>query len=188
MLSFGSCRVVSPLNKALYITSIGWVYSLTLGSVLVLYEFISTNWLSFPSPWSLCRCLLCRRDVPVLYIESMLPLFSHHSPLCYCSRKLKPESTIPQLSWLCMSAIPGKVTGSCTLWSSPSTLDSFAEYLVLDDGGCLNALLPADFIPSTLDHLFWDWNIDSFWVPWDLQSSVVGSLAIDSLWEYINVP
>ena len=46
-------------------------------------------------------------------------------------------------------------------------------------GGCLNSLLPVNFIPSTLDHLFWDWNLDSFWVPWDLQSSMVGSLAID---------
>ena len=40
-----------------------------------LSEFVSTNWLSFQSPWSLCRCLLCHRDVLVLYIESMLPLF-----------------------------------------------------------------------------------------------------------------
>ena len=95
-------------------------------------------------------------------------------------RKLKPVSAIPQFSWLCMSAIPGTVTGSCTLWSSPSTLDSFAEYLVLDDGGCLNSILPVDFIPLTSDHLFWDWNLESFWVPWDLQSSVAGSLAIES--------
>jgi len=79
-----------------------------------------------------------------------------------------------------MSAIPDTVTGSCTLWSSSSILYSLAEYLVLDDGGCLNALLPADFIPSTSDHLFWDWSLESFWVPWDLQSSVAGSLAIDS--------
>ena len=35
MLSFGSCRVVSPSNRALYITSIGWVYSLNLGAILV---------------------------------------------------------------------------------------------------------------------------------------------------------
>ena len=82
MLSFGNCRVVSPSNRALYITSIGWVYSLTLGAVLVLSQFISTDSLSFQSPWSLCRCLLCRKDVPVLHIESILPTFSHHSPLC----------------------------------------------------------------------------------------------------------
>ena len=35
MLSFGSCQVMSPLNRAMYITSIGWVYSLTLGAILV---------------------------------------------------------------------------------------------------------------------------------------------------------
>ena len=79
-----------------------------------------------------------------------------------------------------MSAIPGTDTSSCTLWLSPSTLYSLAEYLVLDDEGCINALLPADFIPSTSDHLFWDRNLESFLVPWDLQSSVEGSLAIDS--------
>ena len=95
-------------------------------------------------------------------------------------RKLKPESAIPQFSWLCMSTIPDTDIGSCTLWSSPSTLYNFTKYLMLDDGGCLNSLLPADFIPSTSDHLFWDRNLESFWVPWDLQSSVVGSLAIDS--------
>ena len=32
---FGSSRVVLPLNRALYITSIGWVKSLNLGVVLV---------------------------------------------------------------------------------------------------------------------------------------------------------
>ena len=115
--------------------------------------------------------------------------FLHLVTICLYAlvrRNLKPKSSIPQFSWLCMSAIPS--TGSSTLWSSPSTLYSFVEYLMLDDGGCLNALLPEHFIPSTSDHLFWDWNLDLFWVPWDLQSSVAGSLAIDSSWEYINVP
>ena len=77
-------------------------------------------------------------------------------------RMLKLESAIPQFSWLCMSTILGIDTGSCTLWSSPSTLYIFAEYLMLDDGGFLNALLPADFIPSTSDHLFWDRNLESY--------------------------
>ena len=31
----GNSRVVSPLNRALYITSVGWINSLTLGDVLV---------------------------------------------------------------------------------------------------------------------------------------------------------
>ena len=38
--------------------------------------------------------------------------------------------------------------------SSSPTLSSICEYLVLVDGGCLNALLPIDSIPSNLDHLF----------------------------------
>ena len=29
-------------------------------------------------------------------------------------------------------------------------------------GGCLSSLLPVDFIPSTPYHLFWDWNLESF--------------------------
>ena len=107
----------------------------------------------------------------------MVPTFSHHFPYSLVRRKFKPESAIPQLSWLCMSSIPGTITSSWT--SFPYTLYSVAEYLVLIDAGCLNALLLADSIPSTSDHWFWDWNLESFWVPWDLQSSVVGSLAID---------
>ena len=82
----------------------------------------------------------------------------HHALV---QRNLKPESAIPQLPWLCMSTIPSAVIGSWTLWSSPSTWYSFAEYLVLDDGRCLNSLLPADFIPSTSDHLLWDRNLES---------------------------
>ena len=55
-----------------------------------------------------------------------------------------------------MSAIPGTV-----LVHAPYDR-VLVEYLVLDDGGCPNALLPADFIPLTLDHLFWDWSLESF--------------------------
>ena len=32
----GSSRVVSPSNRALHITSIGWDFSLTLGDVIVI--------------------------------------------------------------------------------------------------------------------------------------------------------
>ena len=74
---------------------------------------------------------------------------------------LKTELAIPQFFWLCMSSIPRTVIGSWTLWSSPSTLYSFPEYLMLDDGGCLNSLLWTDLIPSTSDHLFWDRNLES---------------------------
>ena len=93
--------------------------------------------------------------------------------------KLNPKSAIPQLSWLCMSAIPSTITGSCTSCSSPSTLYRVSKYLVLFVGGCLNDLLPADSIPSTSDHLFWDRSLESFWVPWDLQSSMASSITID---------
>ena len=66
MLSFGSCRVVSPSNRSLYITSVGWVYSLTIGAVLI-YLSLSTY----------------------IHIESMLPTFSHHSPLFSCSKEVE---------------------------------------------------------------------------------------------------
>ena len=61
-----------------------------------------------------------------------------------------------------MSAILVTITGSFTSYSSPSTLYSVAEYLMLVDGGCLNALLPVDSIPSTSDHLFCDRSLESF--------------------------
>ena len=103
-------------------------------------------------------------------------------------RMLKLELAIPQFSWLCMSVIPGTDTGSFTLWSSPSTLYSFAEYLVLDDEGCINALLPTDFIPLTLDHLFWDINLESFLSA--LRLAVINGRfsRYRQFWQYINVP
>ena len=39
-ITFGRCLFVSPSNIALYITSIGWVYSLSLG-VVVIYLSLS---------------------------------------------------------------------------------------------------------------------------------------------------
>ena len=49
ILLFCSCRVVSRLNRALYITSIGWVVSLTLGVVLITLSLSpSTGYASSP--------------------------------------------------------------------------------------------------------------------------------------------
>ena len=62
-----------------------------------------------------------------------------------------------------MLVIPGTVTSlgtSCSL--SSSTLYSVGEYLVLDYGGFINSLLLADYVPSTLDHLFWIRILESF--------------------------
>ena len=98
-----------------------------------------------------------------LHIDSMLPTFSRHFPYAPIQRKLNPELAIPQLSLLCMSAIPGTVTSSCTSCSlSSSTLYSVTEYLMLVDGGCLDSLLPVDSIPSTSNHLFWNRSLESF--------------------------
>ena len=153
---------MSPSNRALYITSIGWVIVL-LRSCTRYLSFISTNWLSFQSLWSLYWCLLHHRDVPIC-ISSLCCLLSvtiHQYALV--QRKLKPESAIPQLYWLCMSTIPGTITASCTsCLLISSTLYSIIEYLVLVDGGFLNSLPPADSIPSTLDHLFWNRSLEPF--------------------------
>ena len=142
---------------------------------------------------------MCHRDV----LACILSLcYLHSVTICRYAliwRKLKPESAIrqlswlcmsviPQLSWLCMSAIPGKVTGSCTLWSSPSTSYNFAEYLVLDDGGYLNSLLSADFIPYTWNHLFWDWNLESCLSALRLEVISGRFSHHHNFWEYINVP
>ena len=118
--------------------------------------------MSFQSLWSLYWCLMCRRDVPVLHIESMLPTFSHHSPLCSCSKEVE--------TWVGHSSVVLNLhvshsrycTGSCISCSSPSTLYTVAEYLMLVDGEFLNALLPADSIPSNSNHLFWDRSLESF--------------------------
>ena len=98
---------------------------------------------------------------PCLHIESMLLLFVTIHLYVLVQRKLKHESSIPQLSWHCMSVIPGTVTGSCTSCLSSSTLYIIAEYPVLVDGGFLNALLPANSIPSTSNHLFWNKSLES---------------------------
>jgi hypothetical protein len=52
--------------------------------------------------------------------------------------------------------------------------------LMLDDGGCLNSLLPTDLFLSTSTHLALGQDLESLLVPWGLQSSVAGSLTIDS--------
>ena len=96
------------------------------------------------------------------YNKSMFPTFNHHLPYSLIQMKLKPESSIPQLFLLCMSAIPSTVTGSCTSCLISSKLYSVAEHLFLVDGGCLNSLLTADSIPSNSDHLSWDRSLDSF--------------------------
>ena len=99
---------------------------------------------------------------PSLYIESMLPSFSHHTPLFSCLKEVE--------AWVSHSSIilTFHVGHSWYwYWFVHFIIESFhiislAKYLVLDNDGCINALLPADFIPSTSDHLFWDRNLESF--------------------------
>ena len=121
---FGRFRVVSPSNKALYIPSIGWVISMTLGVILVTLVFLH-QLVMLPVPMDPLLMPPVSQRFPSFHIESMSPTFSHHFPYSLIRRKLKPESAIPQLSWICMSTIPqlyflcmldipDTVTGSCT--------------------------------------------------------------------------
>ena len=99
---------------------------------------------------------------PSLYIKSMLPSFSHHTSLFSCSKEVE---TCVSHSSVILTLHVGHSWYS--YWFMHFMIESFhiiqfSKSLVLDDGGCLNALLPADFIPSTSDHLFWDRNLESF--------------------------
>ena len=112
---------------------------------------------------------MCHRYVRVLYVESMLPTFSHHSLLCSFSKEFEAwvgHSLVfltlhvghsQYLYWV----VHIMIKGLCTLWLSPSTLYNFIEYLMLYDGGFLNSLLLADSILSTSDNLLWDRILES---------------------------
>ena len=64
-----------------------------------------------------------------------------------------------------MSVILGIIAGLFTSSPISSTLYTIAEYIVLVDGECLNALLPMDSILSTSNHLFWNRILESILVP-----------------------
>ena len=151
---------MSPLNRALHITCM-------VGLIVWLYELYSFLWVylhrlvKLPVPMEPLSMPPVSQRCPSLYIKYMLPSFSHHTPLCSCSKEVEAWVGHSSVILTLHVGIPSTDTSSCTLWSSPSTLYNFAEYLMLDDGGCLNAL-PVDFIPSTSDHLFWDRNLESF--------------------------
>ena len=123
-----------------------------------------------------CISILCCLHSVTIFLYALVP------------RKLKPESAIPWFSWLCMSGIAGTDNGSCTLWPSPSTLYSLDEYLVLDNEGCINALLSTHFIPSNSNHLLWDRNLESFLSALRLVVISGNFSRHQQFWEYINVP
>ena len=88
---FGSHRVVSPSNRAMYITSIGWVYSLNLGAVLV-YLSLSPPTGYASSPHGASVDASCVTEMSQFCISSLCFLYSvtiRHYALF--RRKLKPE-------------------------------------------------------------------------------------------------
>ena len=100
---------------------------------------------------------------PSLHGESMLPMFNHRFPYALVRRKfILSRSFLSYLVFACWPFPIQQLVHAHLVRLIYSKLSSIVEYLVLIDGGFLNALLPADFIPSNLDHLFWDWNLESF--------------------------
>ena len=90
-ITFGSCQVVSPSNRALYIPSIGWVISMSLGYVLITLSFLhQLEPLSMPPMSQSC---------PNFHVESLSP-FSLHCPY-----------SLVQMNYYPNSAIPGTITG-----------------------------------------------------------------------------
>ena len=85
-ITFGSCRVVFPSNKAAYITSIGWFISMTLGLVIITLSFLHQV-VMLPVPMEPLLMPHVSERCPSLHIESMLPTSSHHFPLCSYSKE-----------------------------------------------------------------------------------------------------
>ena len=91
---FGSCRVMSPSNKSLYITSIGWVVSVTLGAILITLSFSPpTSYASSPYGASVNASHVAEMS-PFAYQVYVSYLQSPFS-LCSCSKEFYPESAIP---------------------------------------------------------------------------------------------
>ena len=119
----------------------------------------------------------------------MLPSFSHHTSLFSCSKEVE--------TWVSHSS------AILTLHVSHSRYSYWFVHLMIEFfhiiqpcwvprvgwWGMPNALLPADFIPSTSDHLFWDWSLESYLSA--LRLAVISgtfSRHRQFFWEYINVP
>ena len=137
---FGSIQVVFPSNRALYITSIGWVVSMTLGVVLVTLSFLH-RLVTFPVPMEPLSMPPMSQSCPSLHVESMIRIFSHHFPYSLVRRKFSLSR--PFLNYLDFACQPFPIQlldrGHLIRLIS-STLSSSAEYLVLVDG---DALIPS---------------------------------------------
>ena len=68
---FGSCRFMSPSNRELYITSIGWVVSMNLGFVLFTLIFLN-RLVMLPVPMEPLWMPPASQRCPSLHIKSML--------------------------------------------------------------------------------------------------------------------
>ena len=99
---------------------------------------------------------------PILHIKSMLPTFSHHFLHALVRRKsILSRPFLNYLDFACWSFSVQLLVHAHLVRLSSSTLSSVVEYLVLVDGGFLNALLPVDSSPSTSDHLSWNRDLES---------------------------
>ena len=85
-ITFGSCRFMPPLNRAMYITSIGWVISMTIGGVLFTLSFLHRP-VMLPVPMEPLLMPPVSQRCTSLHVESMIPIFSHHFPYALVQRK-----------------------------------------------------------------------------------------------------
>ena len=89
MLSFGIYRVVSPSNKALYIPSIGWVISMTLGVILVTLVFLH-QLVMLPIPRQPLSMPHVSQSCLDFHVDSMMPM-SLHLPYSLVPSKFYPK-------------------------------------------------------------------------------------------------
>ena len=80
-ITFGSCRAMSPSNIALYITSIGWVISMTLGVVLIIVSFLHRRAM-IPVPMEPLLMPPVSQSCPSLHVNSMMLIQSPYPISC----------------------------------------------------------------------------------------------------------
>ena len=104
---------------------------------------------------------LMSHKCPSFHINSMLPTFSHHFPYSLVQRNFSLSRPLfSYLDFACGQFLVQLLVRAHLVHFSSSTLSSITEYLMLVDGGFPMALLPADSIPSTSDHLFWNRHLE----------------------------
>ena len=85
---FGSSRVASPLNRALYITSFGWVISLNLGAVLVTLSLFPPTGYAL-SPYGSAINASCVTEMSQFSYRVHAAYLQSPLALCSCSKEVE---------------------------------------------------------------------------------------------------